>query len=498
MTVVTRFAPSPTGYLHVGGARTALFNWLLARRAGGKFILRIEDTDQARSSKESLAKIIQDLRWLGLDWDEGPDRDGPNGPYFQSQRLEIYRHYVDKLLEMGRAYKCFETPDQLAAARKEASKSGGNYKYNRAGRDLTEQQIKQYEDQGQPCTIRFAMPDRAITVNDMVLGNVTVQPQQLDDFIILKSDGFPTFHLAVVVDDKLMGITHILRGQEHLINTPKHIALQEALGFDRPAYAHMPLIFNMDGSKMSKRDKEKAIKKGLPVPEIDVHDFRAGGYLPEALLNFIALLGWSPGQNRELMTLGEMTELFSIDRIGKTNAKFDRDKLQAFNADYIKSASDQRLLEAVRQFPELDQYPLKGADDQMLLKLFPLYRPRAKTLRELAQASSLFFVDKVTYDPKAVKKVLRKGQGAEVLALAAEQLPKLQQWTVAEIQKCIEDICGQLNVNLGKVAQPLRVAATGGTVSPPIFETLELLGRQRTVDRLGQALQMLSDTTETE
>jgi len=186
MTVVTRFAPSPTGYLHVGGARTALFNWLLARRAGGKFILRIEDTDQTRSSKESVTKIIQDLRWLGLDWEEGPDREGPNGPYFQSQRLEIYRHYVDRLLEMGRAYKCFETPDQLTAARKEASKSGKDYKYNRAGRDLTEQQIKQYEDQGQPCTIRFAMPDRAITVNDMVLGNVTVQPQQLDDFIILK------------------------------------------------------------------------------------------------------------------------------------------------------------------------------------------------------------------------------------------------------------------------------------------------------------------------
>ncbi len=326
----------------------------------------------------------------------------------------------------------FETPDQLAAARKEAFKSGKNYKYNRAGRDLTEQQIKQYEDQRQLCTIRFATPDRAITVNDMVLGNVTVQPQQLDDFIILKSDGFPTFHLAVVIDDKLMGITHILRGQEHLINTPKHIALQEALGFDRPAYAHMPLIFNMDGSKMSKRDKEKALKKGLPAPDIDVHDFRKAGYLPEALLNFIALLGWSPGQDRELMTLGEMTELFSIDRIGKTNAKFDRDKLQAFNADYINSASDQRLLEAVSQFPELADYPLKEADDQMLLKLFPLYRPRAKTLRELAQASSLFFLDKVTYDPKAVKKVLRKGQGAEVLALAAEQLPKLQQWTVAE------------------------------------------------------------------
>jgi len=493
MSVVTRFAPSPTGYLHVGGARTALFNYLLARKLGGTFILRIEDTDHTRSTEEALARIIEDLQWLGLNWDQGPQIGGPTGPYFQSQRLEIYDKHINKLMEIGRAYKCFETSEELAAARKAAEKQGKGYKYDGAGRNLTEQQIGQYENQGRPCTIRFRMPDTAITVNDTVLGEVTLQPDQLEDFVIRKSDGYPTFHLAVVIDDELMGVTHILRGQEHLINTPKHIAIQDALGFGRPQYAHMPLIFNTDGSKMSKRDKEKALKKGLPPPEIDVHDFRCAGYLPEALLNFVALLGWSPGNDRELMTIGQMAELFTIDRIGKTSAKFDRDKLRAFNADYIQSATPQRLLQVTRQFIELFDYPIKHVDDETLLKLFPLYRPRARTLVELADSSRFFFTDTIEYDPKAVKKVLRKQGAKEALQLAKTSLADLPQWTCAAIQQAIEDICQHLDVKLGKVAQPIRVAVTGTTVSPPLFETLELLGQKRTIDRITKTLQMLSE-----
>jgi len=492
MSIVTRFAPSPTGYLHVGGARTALFNWLLARQAGGKFILRIEDTDRTRSTEESLRRILEDLTWLGLDWDEGPQVGGPNGPYFQSQRLDIYRRYVDRLLSEGKAYKCFETAEELAAAREAASKAGRGYKYDGAGRRLTDEQVRRYEAEGRPCTVRLATGESAITVEDAILGNVTVPAEELEDFVILKSDGYPTYHLAVVVDDELMGVTHVLRGQEHLMNTPKHIALQNALGFRRPVYAHLPLIFNMDGSKMSKRDKDKAIRKGLPAPEIDVHDFRVAGYLPEALLNFVSLLGWSPGGDKELMSRQEMVQLFSLERIGKTNARFDRDKLRAFNAEYIKSASPQRMVSALRDFLQFHQHPLSAADDQTLARFWALYRERARTLKEMLESGGFFFADRIEYDAKAVRKVLQKEGARQALQAAECELAKLQAWTADAIQSCLEGVCERMGVGMGKVAQPIRVAVSGTTVSPPIGETLEFLGRQKTLQRVGDVIGMLA------
>ncbi len=476
MTVVSRFAPSPTGYLHIGGARTALFSWLVARKEGGKFILRMEDTDRQRSTDESTAKIIEDLRWLGLDWDEGP--------YFQSQRLDIYNGYIEKLMADGRAYKCFETPEQLDAARQAARREKRDYIYDGAGRRLTEDQIKAYEDQGQPCVIRFRMPDTDITVNDAVLGEVTLKAEKLEDFVIRKSDGFPTFHLAVVVDDYLMGVTHVLRGQEHLMNTPKHIALQQAMGFTTPIYAHMPVIFNMNGSKMSKRDKEKAIKAGLPVPEIDIHDFRAAGYLPETVLNFIALLGWSPGNDIEFMTLDELTKLFGIDRIGKSNAKFDREKLSAFNAEYIKKTDLDRLRALTRDFLSFTDYPLKDADDRQLDMIIEMYRERSRTLVDMAEACRFFFVDPDEYDPKAVKKVLSKEPARQVLIEMQEKFAAVDNWTAPAIHECIENYAAEHEINMGKVAQPIRVAVSGGMVSPPIDQTLEALGKERTLARL--------------
>lgn len=480
-TVTTRFAPSPTGYLHIGGARTALFNWLLARKHSGRFVLRIEDTDRARSTDESLRKILDDLRWLGLDWDEGPDVGGPNGPYFQSQRLDIYRRYVEQLIDAGRAHKCFETPEELSAQRQAARAAGRRYKYQ-----------PRSDTQGDSHVVMFCTDERDVTVTDEILGSVTFPADQLEDFVILKSDGYPTYHLAVVVDDHLMGITNVLRGQEHLMNTPKHIALQQALGFAAPLYAHMPLIFNMDGSKMSKRDKEKASKKGLAVPEIDVHDFRAAGYLPHALLNFISLLGWSPGGDREFMTLNEMIELFSIQRIGKTNARFDRDKLAAFNAHYIRQSDNDHLKHAVSQWFDVVDCPLKTADDATLERIFDLYRERSRTLTEISQASTFFLTDTIEYDPKAVKKVLAKDGARTVLVDICELLGDIDDWTASCVEQRIEQYCSEKQLKLGKVAQPIRVAVSGTTVSPPIYETLELLGRDKTLTRIRQAIDLIA------
>ncbi len=487
MTVVTRFAPSPTGYLHIGGARTALFNWLLAKQQQGKFVLRIEDTDQVRSTDESTRRILEDMKWLGLDWQEGPEVGGPNGPYFQSQRLEIYREWAKKLVEMGRAYKCYATPEELALAREKDK----GFKYDRRGLNLTAEQIASYEAEGRTSVLRFKMPDKDITVHDVILGDVTMKAQELEDFVIMKSDGFPTYHFAVVIDDYHMGVTHILRGQEHLMNTPKHIALQEAMGFPHPTYAHLPVIFNMAGGKMSKRDKEKALKAGQTPPEIDVHDFRVAGYMPEAILNFIALLGWSPGNDLEIMPISQMIELFNVERIGKTNARFDRDKLRAFNTEFIKNASRDRLREVVRQFLEVTDYPLKHADPALLEKVLDIYQPRSRTLVEMAENCKFLFVDEVTFDEKAVSKFLKKEGVVEMLTDIKAKLESLSDWTLDSLEKIIEEYCTEKQLGMGKVAQPIRIVVTGSTVSPSLNETLEALGKERTLKRFDHALAML-------
>ncbi|MEE2906797.1 MAG: glutamate--tRNA ligase, partial [Planctomycetota bacterium] len=398
-TVRTRFAPSPTGHLHVGGARSALFCWAFARHHGGRFLLRIEDTDQKRSSEEAGLGFFQDLAWLGIDWDEGPEFEssggGQSGPYFQSQRLDIYASHFNELIESGAAYPAFETPDELAEARREARANKQAYRYNRASLHLPDETVKQYLEEGRPHVLRFKVPDdRELIVHDAVLGEVRVAPGELEDFVIRKADGFPTYHFAVVVDDALMEVTHVIRGQEHLANTPKHMLLQEALGFPHPIYAHVSLIFNPDGSKMSKRDKDKLLRKEvrerkidappgasgidtatwsswvgdktvqlsadevlslaasleIDLPEIDVADFQQAGYLPEVLVNYLGLLGWSPGDGREHFDATFLAEHFDLDRIIKSPAKFDRDKLLAFNLDAIQDMSEEHFVDRFRDF----------------------------------------------------------------------------------------------------------------------------------------------------
>ena len=536
-TVVTRFAPSPTGYLHVGGARTALFNWLLARHLGGRYLLRIEDTDLARSTEEAVNQLVDDLRWLGLHWDNSE-------LVYQSKRLAIYNAIIDKLIAEGKAYKAWETQEELDAIRKKAEQSKRQYRYVRP--QLTDEQVGKFEAEGRPHVVRFAMEVKDYKFEDAVLGpDQGVAASEVQDFVIRKSDGMPTYHFAVVVDDQEMGVTHVLRAQEHLLNTCNHIALQEALGYPRPIYAHLPIIMNMEGVKLGKRDRDKMIRQrshewikksktdadglataagllqqevsewlkkdtkqlapadqekvmaviGLSeadLPEILVHDFRKKGYLPEALLNFLALLGWSPGGDRERMTMEEMTSLFSLDGIGKSNAKFDRAKLLAFNTEAAASVAPPRLLEAFKQYLESNpDSPLYGKDDATLERILTM-KKGFRTFREADEASRFLFMpdEQIAFDPQAVEKVLRKNNAAGLNALADIRvvLQSVAQWHAHDIEEAVKRYCEEKQLGLGNVAQPIRVAISGTTVSPPIFQSLEFLGKERTLGRIDRCL----------
>ncbi|MDB5354886.1 MAG: gltX2 [Phycisphaerales bacterium] len=540
-TVVTRFAPSPTGYLHVGGARTALFNWLLSRHTGGKYLLRIEDTDLARSTEEATRQLDEDLRWLGLNWDNAD-------LVYQSKRLHIYNALIDDLITRGLAYKAYETAEELDAQRKQAEKARRQYRYRRP--QLTDEQIAKYEAEGRPHVVRFAMPVKEYRFDDAVLGpNQGFGPGEVQDFVIRKSDGMPTYHFAVVVDDAEMGITHILRGQEHLLNTCNHIALQEALGYPRPIYAHLPVILAPEtGEKLSKRDRDMKIRRrvgewmrstkktaadlvaasGLPeqriadwlaneksqltnseqpavmkvvglrevdLPEIMVHDFRRNGYLPEVLNNFLALLGWSPGGDRERMSMEELVQFFTIEGIGKANAKFNREKLLAFNTEAFATAPMPRALAAFRDYLTVNpESPLNAATDAQLEKILKMNHG-FHILREADEKSRFLFMpdEAIEYQPDAVEKVLRKneGQGAAALRDLKPLLAAVATWDAASIEHVVKAYCDQRQLGLGKVAQPLRVAVSGTTVSPPIFDTLEFLGRERTLARIDRCLSRL-------
>jgi glutamyl-tRNA synthetase len=534
-TIVTRFAPSPTGYLHVGGARTALFSWLLARHSGGKFLLRIEDTDLARSTETATTQLLEDLRWLGLHWDNSQ-------LVYQSKRLPIYNKIIDDLIARGMAYKAYETTAELDAMRADAQKHKRDFLYRR--RPIGEEQIRAHEAENRPHVVRFAMPVKDYQFDDAVLGkDQGVAASQVQDFVIRKSDGMPTYHFAVVVDDAEMGITHVMRGQEHLLNTVNHIALQEALGFTRPIYAHLPIILNSDGSKMGKRDRDKKIRhatnmwlrnskksiddlasqsglapsrltewlhddgkqldnleqtklmpyvgvKKSDLPEILVHDFRSSGYLPEALLNFLALLGWNPGGDREQMTLDEIVQLFSLENIGKSNARFDRDKLLSFNTTACASASEDRLIAAMRDYLHVNlDSPLKQASDAQLAQLLKM-KAGFRLLREVDESSRFLFLgdEKIACDLQAIEKVLKKQGGIGVLRDIEPILHGIANWNHEEIEKAINAYCAGKQLGLGKVAQPIRVAVSGGTISPPIFQSLEFLGKDRTLNRITRCL----------
>jgi len=478
-----RFAPSPTGYLHVGSARTALFNWLIARKTGGTFILRIEDTDTARNVEGADKKIMEDLRWLGLDWDEGIEVGGPHAPYYQSQRLDLYDAAIKILLEAGRAYYAFDTPEELEAMRRQAQDEKRRFRYPRPAHFPDEKDVRRAREQGRPVVVRFVMPDEDITVHDEVMGDVTVGFEESDDFIIRKADGMPTYHLANVVDDAQMGVTLVIRGQEFLAQTPRHIALQKALGYPTPRYAHMALTLDMQGRKLSKRDGA-----------VEVFAFRQAGYLPEALLNFIALLGWSPGGGRERMSLQEMIELFSLDRMSRMNSKFDREKLLAFNTDAIREASPDRLLAAFDDWLSVnpDSVLAKARMDEPTRRALLAANTTVRTLADIESRAGFIFVEDgaIRYDPAAVAKVLAKGGGAGY-AMLERLLPVLEgltPWSADHIERTLRSFCESAGVGMGKVAQPIRVAVSGSTISPAIGETLALLGKDKTLNRIRRVL----------
>lgn len=476
--IKTRFAPSPTGYLHVGGARTALFSYILARKGGGKFLLRIEDTDVGRHQEEAIDKIVQDLRWLGLEWDEGIYIGGPAGPYRQSERLDIYAGFIRKLLDEGKAYYAFDTSEELEVLRKEAEAQKRGFRYERPASFPDEAQAQQAIQDGKPVVVRFMCPAGDVTIYDEVFGDVTVPAAEMDDFVIRKADGYPTFYLANVVDDAMMGITMVCRGQEFLGQTWRQSALRKAMGFDEPRFAHLPLIMDMQGRKLSKRDGD-----------VEVHSFRQAGYLPEALLNFIGLLGWSPPGDREKMTLQEMTELFSTDRIGKANAKFDRAKLLAFNTDAAAAATPQRLLAAFKDFLSLNETNIPQGDDELLAHMLAANHGFRTFQDVVAKCSVLFGPDDgYVYDEKALDKILRKNDGFAILGEIMPMLKAHPDWSKPELEKMLDSFAAGKGLNMGKVAQPLRVAVTGTTISPPIYDTLVFLGRDKTIARIERCL----------
>jgi len=534
--VVTRFAPSPTGYLHIGGARTALFNWLLARKTGGKFLLRIEDTDQKRNTPAAARQVMDDLRWLGIEWDEGPEVGGPTGPYFQSQRKDIYDKYVKQLIDEKKAYYCFDTPEELQQMREKAQAEKKNLIYPRPKDFPNEEEVKKARAQGRPVTVRFATPtDVNIVVNDVVRGEVTFAACEIGDFIIQKSDGFPTYHFACVVDDELMGVTHVIRGQEHLMNTPGHQALQDALVFRRPIYSHMSVTISESGGKLSKRERPKALHKaikerpdvdierlakiakisdnemkhfinrrvspdmpaidamaeylGVQLPEINVVDFFKGGYLPEAMVNFLALLGWNPGDGREVMSFDELISAFDLGRLTKANSLFDRQKLIAFNTEHIRMVSDDKLLAHFKDYLKVIDSPVAGADDALLERIVKI-NAGARTLADIEKKSRFIFTgnDEIQYDEKAVKKVLLKHDGLAILRVVGDRLAKLEEITPATIENMLRGLARERQVGLGKVAQPLRVAICGTTISPPIFDSVDILEIKDTLRRIENTL----------
>ena len=474
-----RYAPSPTGYLHVGGARTALYNFLLARRTGGQFILRFEDTDRQRHDESAVAKIIADLRWLGIEWDEGPDVGGPYGPYRQSERLDTYAPVIRRLLEEGKAYYAFETEEELAVLRQQAMAAKKAFRYPRPEKFPTAEQAEAARKAGRPVVVRFCCPTRNVTVHDLAFGEVTMPATEMEDFVIQKDDGYPTFYLANVVDDEAMKISLVMRGQEFLGQTWRQVLLREALGFPEPQYAHLPLIMDMQGRKLSKRDGD-----------VEVHAFRVAGYLPEALANFIALLGWGPGGDREKLTLAEMIELFGIERIGKTNAKFDRAKLLAFNTDAVAAATPDRLLAALKDYLSLNQTSIPAGDEELLRRLL-VANAGFRTFADIPAKCNVLFVadDAFEYEPEAVKKVLQKddARGLAVLAELRGQLAGCP-WTAGDLEALLKAYCEKSGLGMGKVAQPVRVAVTGGMISPPIFDTLTILGKEKALARIDRCL----------
>ncbi len=483
--VRVRFAPSPTGEPHIGNMRTALFTWLFAQRHEGVFMLRIEDTDQSRAVEGSVRLIMEALRWLGLDWDEGPEVGGNYGPYFQSERLDLYNEVAQKLIARGKAYKCYCAPERLTEMREEQRRNDQPQRYDRRCRNWTDEQRDEAQASGVKPVTRFAMPlDGTTTVDDVILGEVSWQNDEYDDFVMIKSDYFPTYHLANVVDDHFMDITHVLRGGgEWLSSTPRHIQIYEAMGWEQPRFAHLPTILAPDRSKLSKRHGATAAL-----------EYRAMGYLPQTIVNFLALLGWSLDDKTELMSVDELTRSFSLERVSKSPSIFNSDKLDWMNGQYIRSLSPENLADVLLDFWR--QYPpeeiLDLPDRETLLPMVPLIQERLKTLQDAAPRINFFFKPTVDYDTQElVQKKMDVPSTKNALERSLAALEELSSFDSDSIEGALRPLADDLGIKTGQLLGSLRIATTGLKVAPPLFETMEILGRERSLEAVREAVERL-------
>lgn len=459
MSIKTRFAPSPTGSLHLGGARTAIFNWLFARHHDGEFVLRIEDTDQARSTQESVNEILDSLRWLGIDWDGIPIK--------QSERLEIYQRYAYELLESGKVYKCYMTQEDLEVKRNEAKEKGEFFQYKR-------EWSNENEAPGKPYSLRLLTPDTGeVEVNDFIRGKVSFKATEIDDFIILRMDGHPTYNFAVVIDDALMELTHIIRGDDHLINTPKQMLIYQALGFDVPCFAHVSMIYGDDKAKLSKRHGAASIEV-----------YKNLGYLPEAMINYLARLGWSYG-DEEVFSKKELIEKFSLDGLGKSPAVFNPEKLNWLNAYHIREKPTEQIADLI--VPLMKERGYNVQIDNKLMMIVEQLKERSKTLSDFVVQSSYFYLDDFEYEEKAKNKFLME-DNVPLFRSIIEKVKSLEEFDHSSIRRALEEMVIETGFKFGKIAQPMRVALTGGTVSPGIVEVAEILGKDKVIERLERAV----------
>ncbi len=477
--VRTRFAPSPTGYLHVGGLRTALYNYLFAKKQGGKFILRIEDTDRDRLVEGADKRIAMILRQFGLNYDEGPDVGGDFGPYTQSERLDLYHQYAKQLIEQGRAYYCFCSPARLQKLRESQIKAKQAPKYDRYCCNLTSEEINQKIKQGESYVIRLKVPEGETSFFDIIRGEIVINNNTLDDQVLIKSDGFPTYHLAVVVDDHLMQITHVIRGEEWIPSTPKHVIIYQALGWPLPQYAHLPLLLNPDRSKLSKRQGDVAVE-----------DYLSQGYLPEALLNFIALLGWNPGTDEEIFSLDDLLKAFDLSRVQKSGAVFNREKLNWLNAYYIRKTDSAKLATLIKPYLQETDYFVEDKFD--LEKVVKLFQERMEKLSDIKEKAEFLFV-LPDYDGEIlIPKKSTKEKTVDALKLCQKLLQEYQlDWQEDKLREFLDKERERHNFTRAEMFWPLRVAVSGAATSPDVFAILDVLGRDEALQRIEIALNKL-------
>ena len=482
-SVRVRFAPSPTGYLHIGGLRTALYNYLFARKHEGDFLLRIEDTDQSRYVEAAEEDIAEALRWTGLSYDEGPEKEGPHAPYRQSERAELYREYAEKLVEAGAAYYAFDTPDELEALREDEGAYDLTTRHQMQNSlTLSDDEVQARLDEGRDYVIRLKVPrQETIRFEDEIRGTVSFDSEEVDDQVLLKSDGLPTYHLANIVDDHLMEISHVIRGEEWLSSTPKHVLMYEALGWDAPTFAHLPLILSPNGGKLSKRD---ANELGIPVY---VTDYREAGYEPEGLINYLALLGWNPGTEEELFSLEEMVDAFSLDGVGASGVQFDLDKLRWVNEHYVRALSVDTLVDRVR--PLLDDEDYDVSDDR-LHDICELVQERVQMVPEIVTDNRYFFEDPEEYEESGVEERWEQ-DSADLLLAYADRLEALDGFDVDDIEDELRALADEEDVGAGDIIHPSRLAVSGRTYGPGVFGLMAAVGKEACIRRMRRAAKVL-------